>query len=316
VGRGGTGTVYRVWLDERPDDGSFALKLAGGPGDLRFEREAQLLARLEHAHVPRLCDTGKWQAPGGREYPYLVMQWVEGVPLYDWALQRRLSSRQVLRLLAQVARALEATHAHGVHRDVKGDNVLVNAEGHAVLVDYGCCWYPGARPLTDSAVPPGTPPYRSPECLRFQYLYRMEPTAHYVYPAADDVYALGVTAYRLVTGLYPPPGTDPECADEPEIPRPARRRAPSELATVHPELEALIERMLSEKPEARGTASELAQALEKTASNTAEALDLEVKPTRSMVPTEKASRPGPPRWYGLRKRARWFTRRGAHLSRG
>jgi hypothetical protein len=75
---------------------------------------------------------------------------------------------------------------------------------------------------------------------------------------------------------------------------------------VHPELEALIERMLSEEPQARGTAAELAEALEKAASDADAAMDLEVKPTRSMLPTERATRPGPPRWYGLRKRARGF----------
>jgi serine/threonine protein kinase len=306
VGAGGNGIVYKVYRDEHPDDGFFALKLAGAPKDPRFEREAELLSRLEHPHVPGLHDTGTWHAQDGREYPYLVMQWVQGVPLYDWARQRQLSSRQVFQLLAQVTRALEATHRHGTHRDVKGDNILVTREGHAVLVDYGCCWYPGARPLTDTAVPPGTRPYRSPQCLRFQYLHYMDPQAHYAYTQADDVYALGVTAYRLVTGFYPPPPTDPECADDPEIPRPAQRLPLSALATVHPVLEALIERMLSEEPAARGSASALAKAFEEAAASAGPDADLLVKPSRSMLPTEKATRPGPPRGYWLRKQAPWL----------
>jgi serine/threonine protein kinase len=234
------------------------------------------------------------------------MQWVEGLPLYDWALQRRLSAFQVFRLLGQVARALEATHRHGMHRDVKGDNILVNSEGNAVLLDYGCCWYPGARPLTDSAVPPGTPPYRSPKCLRFQYLHRRDREAHYHYPAADDLYALGVTAYHLLTGTYPPPGTDPECDDDPRRPRPPKRLPLRALVPVHPELEALIERLLHEEPDARGSASEFAQACEKAAERERPPVDVPVRPSRSMPPPDTASRPGPPREHWLRKQAPWL----------
>jgi serine/threonine protein kinase len=306
VGSGGNGIVYRVCLAERPGDGSFALKLAGAPGDPRFEREAELLSRLEHPHIPGLRATGTWTDEWGREYPYLVMQWVEGRPLYDWALQRRLSAFQVFRLLGQVARALEATHRHGMHRDVKGDNILVNSEGNAVLVDYGCCWYPGARPLTDSAVPPGTPPYRSPKCLRFQYRHRRDREAHYSYPAADDLYALGVTAYHLLTGTYPSRGTDPECADDPRRPRPPKRLAISTLVPVHPELEALIERMLQEEPEARGSVSELAEACEKAAESTRPTVDLPEKPSHSMPQPHTSTRLGPPRESWLRKQAPWL----------
>jgi serine/threonine protein kinase len=308
VGSGSNGLVYRVCLAERPDEGFFALKLAREPRDFRFEREAELLSRLKHPHIPGLRDRGAWRDGWERERLYLVMQWVDGVPLYDWAVQRQLTSRQVLRLVGQLARALEATHRHGTHRDVKGDNVLVGADGNAVLVDYGCCWYPGARPLTDLPVPPGTPTYRSPECLRFQYRHRRDRDTHYVYPPEDDLYALGVTAYRLVTGIYPPPGTDPECADDPRRPRPPKRLAPSAVVTVHPVLEAIIERLLSEEKKARGTATELAKACEKAARSAGAEADLPLQPSRSAPPMEKekATLPGPAREDWLPKQAPWF----------
>jgi hypothetical protein len=225
------------------------------------------------------------------------MQWVEGLPLYDWAKLRGLTSRQALRVLAHLARALEATHRHGVHRDVKGDNVLVTSEGHAVLVDFGCCRYPGARELTTGVLPPGTRPYRSPQALRHER--EGNPAERYVGTAADDVYALGVTAYYLVTGTYPPQGSE----DAPRL------LAPGELATVAPELEALILRMLSEDPHARGTAGQLAEALEQAEESAGPVAEERVRPSRAMLPTERATRPGPTRWHLARQALRRHSKR-------
>ncbi len=292
MGSGTFGIVYRVCLAEEPGAGEYALKLAREAGDLRFEREGELLSRLHHPHVPGLRDRGLWQRTPHSWYPYVVMQWVEGLPLYLWAEQRGITARQALRLLAQVARALEATHRHGVHRDVKGDNVLVTPEGDAVLVDYGCCWYEGARELTVGVLPPGTRAYRSPQALGHERDGR--PGKRYLGTPADDVYALGVTAYHLVTGTYPRQGTEDV----------SRLLPPSELATVAPELEALILRMLAEAPEARGTAGELAEALEQAAKGAAPVADERVRPSRSMLPTERAARPGPTRWQLARQALR------------
>jgi serine/threonine protein kinase len=305
VGSGGNGIVYRACRAEDPGGGHYAFKLAREPGAARFEREAELLSRIDSPHVPRFVDRGLWKSPWGSEYPYLVMQWVEGVPLYRWAAEHGLTSRQALSLLAQLARALEATHRHGVHRDVKGDNMLVTSEGQAVLLDYGCCWYESARPLTATPLPPGTPPYRSPECLRFQYRHRGDPEAHYPHSGEDDVYALGVTAYYLVTGTYPSRGVDPEFPEGSEQSLAPRRLRPSELATVLLELEALILRMLSEKREERGTPGELAEAMAEAARSAGPEADLRIQPSRSRLPPQKATWNGKPRWYGLRKRARW-----------
>jgi serine/threonine protein kinase len=110
-GRGAYGTLYRVEREGREAEGEFALKLAIHPGDERFGREAQLLARIDSPHVPRLREQGEWEHPGG-VFPYVVMEWVEGESLYEWAARRNLTERQVLRVLAQVAHVEAAAAGH------------------------------------------------------------------------------------------------------------------------------------------------------------------------------------------------------------
>jgi serine/threonine protein kinase len=275
-GSGTYGAVYRaVRLGEETAE-PVALKVAVNPGDKRFEREATLLSRIEEAHVPALRDHGQW-ACADRSFPYLAMQWVEGVPLYEWSEERNPTSRQVLRLLAQVTRALAATHeARGVHRDVKGDNVLVRADGHAFLTDFGSSIYAGAKLLTWEPLPPGTATYRSPEAWRFG-VYTHESGVHYNAKPYDDLFALGVTAYRLVTDEYPP-ATDPGQlesviwhVDDPSVhPPPPRKLNPR----VDRQLNTLILRMLSLRPEDRGTARDMARALERRAENAGPDADL------------------------------------------
>jgi serine/threonine-protein kinase len=272
-----------------------ALKVALYPRDARFAREVELLSRIHHPSIPRLLDHGHWQHPEGTTHPYLAMEFVEGTPLYDWAQEQRPTSRRVLRLLAGLARALEATHAvGGVHRDVKGGNVLVRpGDDHVFLTDFGSGHYPSAATLTWQPLPPGTPAYRSPEAWRFVLRSGHAPFAHYVAGPADDVFALGVTAYRLVTQEYPP-STDP--ADEESrlwhqegaSPRPPRALN----ARCCPELSALISRMLSVQPETRGGAHELAEALARVARNAGPEADVPLF-GRDMPRPESARAPSP-----------------------
>jgi serine/threonine protein kinase len=88
-GSGSYGVVYRVERAGQEDAGPFALKVAKHPLDPRFEREWALLSRIRHVNVPRFEVQGWVTLPGGVPYPYVVMEWVEGVPLYEWAAQQR-----------------------------------------------------------------------------------------------------------------------------------------------------------------------------------------------------------------------------------
>jgi len=265
-GRGGYGTLYCVEREGQEEAGVFALKLAIHPGDERFEREAWLLSRILSPHVPRLYAQGVWEHATGA-FPYLVMEWVDGEPLYEWAARRNPTERQVLGLVAQVARALEATHAAGgLHRDVKGPNVLVRrGDGRAFLMDFGAGHYRGAATLTSKLLPPGTPAYRSPEAWVFLEAFRRHPTIIYPASACDDLFALGVMGYRLVTDEYPP-STDPgEPGAEVWREGGAGPRRPSELnPRVSRELDALILRLLAVAPVERfhGEALKAVKALE------------------------------------------------------
>jgi serine/threonine protein kinase len=245
-----------------------------------MKREVELLSRLSHPSIPRLLDRGEPKPPSGKEYPFFVMEWVQGPRLYAWAEQYAPSSRQLCRVLAQMARALEAVHAAGaVHRDVKGDNVLVRlSDRRAVLIDFGSCHFAGAERLTWQSLPPVTPEYLSPQGVLF-YLHNLRhPDGYYAPSAADDLYALGVTAYRLVMGQYP---------ERIDARQDEQGRWQARSPDVRPQLESnarvesalreVIVRLLSEAPEKRGTAAQVAEELEAAAGG-------EERPERSKPP--------------------------------
>jgi hypothetical protein len=288
-GRGSFGTVYRAVDQGRTQANPVALKLANYPGDERFEREVELLSRIRHPSVPRLLDSGMWRSPLGSSHPYVVMEWVEGEPLYRWAARRNPSSRQVVALLAQAAGALQAIHeVSGVHRDVKGDNMLVRpSDGRLFLTDLGAGIFAGATRLTPWHMETGTTEYRSLE----QWLSRQERppdnNASRVARPAGDVFALGVTAYRLVTDGYPRflhpelehgwswlPGEEGVVS--------ARQLNPR----VDAQLNALILRMLSPRPEERGLAGELAQAMERGVAHAGPSADAPLFEWETLVPSQ------------------------------
>ncbi|CAM3598808.1 protein kinase [Corallococcus sp. ZKHCc1 1396] len=206
LGAGGYGTTYSVRRAGRARGRLYALKLSRRPGERWFAREAALLARVRHRAVVRLITHGIWRL-GPVEHPYLVMEYVEGESLYEWALARNPTARQVALLLAQVLEALAAAHARGaMHRDFKGDNVQVTLDGKVKLLDWGAGWYAGAPTLTQTArLPPGSPRYYSPQLLRWRASAERRPGAlePYTYSVADEMYAVGVTFYRLLVDQYP-----------------------------------------------------------------------------------------------------------------
>lgn len=267
AGRGSYGAVFRARRAGHPGSQPVALKMAVFPHDPRFEREVELLRRTHHPAVPRLIDRGWWEAEPGVQHPYVVMEWIRGRSLYEWARVHPPTSRDVLRVVAQVGWGLAVMHrGECLHRDLKGDNILVEPEGRAVLTDWGSGTWRGAPPLTHRVLPPNTLEYRSPEALRFEWQHWKTPGARYHATSADDLYALGVALYRLMTQLYPSPGIVPEAVKNQVQGGPSQRLRVHELnPRVVPELSALVERLLAGELKARGTAGELAQAAESLA---------------------------------------------------
>jgi serine/threonine protein kinase len=282
--RGNYGIVYRARRAGHPDSPPVVVKMARWPEDPRFEREVELLRHGRHPSIPRFEDAGLWTSPEGACYPYVVMELVEGLTLYDWFRAQQRTSRDVLRVLAQLAGALAAAHDRGaVHRDVKGSNIRVTSEGRAVLVDWGSGWFAGTHPLTDTPTPPGTTAYRPPEQRFFTWCFRKDLHARWQAQPTDDLYSLGVAFYRMVTGLYLSPLSEGgEVAATREVPR------PSDYATVSRGLEALILRLLSNDRELRGTAEALAREAAALATAAGEAADKPILLTASAQRTDKS----------------------------
>jgi serine/threonine-protein kinase len=211
-------------------------------------RELEVRLRLRRVGELAVESAGQWPHEAPR-YLYLVTPYVRGRPVSDWARWKNPTAREVARLSREVARQLAAVHAAGVvHRDVKSTNVLVrHGDGGPVLVDFGVSTYVGAPEITVGL--PGTRHYHSPEALRFRRECAGE---HSPARASDDLWALGVVLYWLLTGAYP---FDTQVQDagvladlilkhEPEPPHVRNPRVPRALSE-------LCLRMLEKRPEAR-----------------------------------------------------------------
>ncbi|HLK99675.1 MAG TPA: protein kinase [Myxococcaceae bacterium] len=287
---GAYGAVYRAVRVGQEDQGPVALKFSRYPWDMRFMREAELLSRLSHPGIPRLLDRGVARHVSGVEHPWLVMEWVEGTPLYAWAEKHKPSIQDLCQVLAQLARTLEAIHAAGaVHRDVKGDNVLVRlSDRRPVLIDLGSGYFQGATRLTWQSLPPGTPAYLSVQACRFEIGLARNRDSYYAPSPADDLFALGVTAYRLVMGEYPQPMDALEDEEGAwHVISPDIRTLLENNLRLPQRLREVILRLFSETPEARGTAAQAAEALEAAAAERVKERPPETPlsaPPRALVP--------------------------------
>jgi tetratricopeptide (TPR) repeat protein len=200
LGRGGMGAVYLGHRVDGQFEQQVAIKLIDVPlaTDLfreRFRQERQILAGLQHPLIARLLDGGVT----GEGDLYLVMEYVNGVPIHRFCESKQLTVRQRLELFRSVCDAVQFAHQNlVVHRDLKPDNIIVAEDGAPRLLDFGTAKLlsptrGGAEnEFTRHGYQSFTPQYASPE----QVLGNSVTTA-------SDTYSLGVLLYRLLTGILP-----------------------------------------------------------------------------------------------------------------
>jgi len=198
IGSGGMGSVYRgrqVSLD-RPVAIKVLSKALTDCQEVleRFNRESRIIAGLNHPNIIHVIDRGI-TANG---MPYFVMEHVEGVDLAQEIKAGNMDTNRKLDLMIQVSKALSYAHKNGViHRDIKPGNVLIDADGNALVLDFGIAKLSrngGSGPdQTQKDVIMGTVDYMSPE----------QRTAAHAVTAASDLYSLGAMMYELFTGVKP-----------------------------------------------------------------------------------------------------------------
>jgi Tol biopolymer transport system component len=245
IGRGGMGSVYRA-LD--PGLGrEVAIKVlspdfAFDPSNLRrFEREAKVLASLNHPNIAAIYDM--LEVEGDR---YLVLELVPGETLAERLARGALALEELLAVAAQLAEALEEAHRKGiVHRDLKPSNVKLTERGRVKILDFGLAretaespGTAGTPPTTGSGVVLGTPGYMSPEQARGQSVDKRA-----------DIWAFGCLLYEMLTGQRAFTGATVSDAIAAVLrDEVAWERLP---ASTPPSLERLIRRCLRQDPHER-----------------------------------------------------------------
>jgi hypothetical protein len=254
LGEGAYAAVYRA-RDEKLDI-SVALKVldplrsADPVGRGRFEREYQILARMNHPHIARSYAV---EHSGGLDV--LVLEYVEGETLATRLARGRLEVEDARRFAVQLADAMQSCHAQGVlHRDLKPANIVLHPTRGAMILDFGVAWFSTAMNLTRTGAVVGSPQYMAPEIFSSS-----------ITDERADVYSLGVVLFEMLCGHPPEVG-----ASVAELAMHGLKRRAPRVASVRPGVEAGLDEIVAKaiEPNARdrfATASELLEALQSNA---------------------------------------------------
>jgi len=200
LGRGGFGAVYKAFDLQLKVEVAVKENLSTLPNaDRQFEKEAQLLAKLRHPHLPRVTD----HFVISPQEQYLVMDFIAGKNLAEMLQQtgRPLSESQALIWIDQICDALEYLHGRSpqvIHRDIKPQNIIITSDSQAVLVDFGIAKLHSATLSTATGRGNLTPGFAPPE----QYGNQAQTDER------SDIYAVGATLYNLLTGQVLPDAVD------------------------------------------------------------------------------------------------------------
>jgi serine/threonine protein kinase/TolB-like protein len=264
IGSGGMGAVYRARREDQSFQQEVAIKLMDSALQLRpeavrrFMEERQILAELAHPNIARLLDGGCTE----EGIPYIVMEYISGLPITMYCDRQALDLNARLRLFAQLARAVHYAHQRMIiHRDIKPANILVTDEGIPKLLDFGIAKLQdedqGGTARTQTMARLLTPEYASPEQVSGAPV-----------TAASDVYSMGVLLYELITGRKPyrlatNQRQEIERAIRDQTPEKPSRTRPS-LGPIPADLDQIILMALRKEPERRyGSAEELAEDIDR-----------------------------------------------------
>jgi tetratricopeptide (TPR) repeat protein len=240
LGEGGMGAVYRahdIELEREVAVKVIRPELARNAQVLqRFKQELILARQVAHRNIIRIFDLG--QAEGMR---FITMEFIEGQDVAQILEKRgKLPPPEAAAIIAQVARGLKAAHAEGVvHRDLKPQNIMIDAQGKASVMDFGIARSMDASSMTRTGALLGTPTYMSPEQAQGVKV-----------DARSDLYTLGIIFYELLAGKPPFEADNPMATLVKRIqekPRPLLEVEP----TVPAILNQLVMKMLATKPEDR-----------------------------------------------------------------
>jgi predicted Ser/Thr protein kinase len=280
LGRGGMAVVYKAYqpaLQRYVAIKVLPPQLGMDPDFVRrFQHEAVAAAKLKHPHIVTIHDVAI--ADGVN---YIVMEFIEGQPLSTVIRQGgAMPPERVARIIGQVASALDYAHQQGfVHRDIKPSNIMLRADDHVTLTDFGIAKAMGGTRLTQTGSIIGTPEYMSPEQVRGL------PVDH-----RADIYSLGIVAYEMLAGQVPFSGDTASVLYKQahEAPPPIRARAIHVPAYVA----GAIDHALAKDPALRfAAATAFAQALSGAGpiGTDAAAAALPVQP--AAIPTPPPARP-------------------------
>ncbi len=256
LGEGGMGVVYEA-RQENPAR-TVAVKLirtvlATPAVRRRFEKEAQLLGQLQHPGIATVYEAGTadvcFDGAGAAAQPFFAMEFVQGIPLHDYAVQHHLGVRPILELFLLVCHAVRHAHERGIiHRDLKPPNILVNDNGLPKILDFGVARLTDADARattlqTDAGQIVGTLQYMSPE--------QVQGTGGEI-DARADVYALGVILYQLLSRRMP---LDLQGRSIPEAARMIQEIDPTRLGSIdrslRGDLETIVEKAIEKSRERR-----------------------------------------------------------------
>jgi len=258
IGEGGMGEVYLA--EDQKLSRQVALKVL--PFDLsddsdrleRFAREARTAAKISHPNVMSIYDFGTGRPEGeNRDLNYIVMEYIKGQSLKEYLVGRNLTISERLKLSEKIARGLSAAHKLNiVHRDIKTDNIMIDAEGEPKILDFGLAKpfesvfsnessdsVTASQDLTQDGKILGTVTYMSPEQARGEAV-----------DARSDIFSFGIMMYKIFSGEYPFEGGD-RISTIAKILEVKHTPIREKNNTLPPELERVIDKCLQKSPDDR-----------------------------------------------------------------